>query len=324
MLILLNSQLVLTVERHFGQKCCYSEESLAEDTSRLEHSLDQCYDRCYNFILSVAARTGAVCSSKRLRSPIFRSNSQTSEYDVEAAAGERTPLLFTAKISGVESVDEHRHRQLPSAHATALFGILALTLFLLVGIIIAVYLLLLQVPRPWPVSHPFYLVERQMWWPYSEPLQASPLNKSSVLNVILLHTRSEPCRDQSSCTQFVKQVQNDTWTRTGAHIPYNFLIGGDGKTYEGRGWKAQHGFPDLPGRNDTIVVGIIGTYSDRHPDAVMYAEVKALLTESIRRFYLLPGYKLYGVVNGSQPENDGKALYAELQHLKHWRGLINV
>lgn len=144
MLILLNSQLVLTVERHFGQKFCYSEESLAEDTSRLELSLDQCYDRCYNFILSVAARTGAVCSSKRLRSPIFRSNSQTSEYDVEAAAGERTPLLFTAKISGVESVDERRHRQLPSAHATALFGILALILFLLVGIIIAVYLLLLQ------------------------------------------------------------------------------------------------------------------------------------------------------------------------------------
>lgn len=140
MLILLNSQLVLTVERHFGQKFSYSEESPAQDTSRLELWLDQCYDRCYNFILSVAARTGAVCSSKRLRSPIFRSNSQTSEYDVEAAVGERTPLLFAAKISG----DERRHRQLPTAQATALFGILALVLFLLVGIIIAVYLLLLQ------------------------------------------------------------------------------------------------------------------------------------------------------------------------------------
>lgn len=271
-----------------------------------------------------SARTSAVVSSKRLRSPICRSNSQNSDYDVEAAAGERTPLLFTTKISDVESPDDRRYRQLQSAQATALFGILALVLFLLVGIIIAVYLLLLQVPRPWPVSHPFYLVERQMWWPYSEPLQAPPLNKFSVLNVILLHTRSEPCRDQSGCTEYVKQVQNDTWTRTGVHIPYNFLVGGDGKTYEGRGWKAQHGFPELPGRNDTIVVGIIGTYNDRRPEAVMYAEVKALLTESIRRFYLAPSYKLYGVVNGSQPENDGKALYVELQHFKHWRGLINV
>lgn len=272
-----------------------------------------------------SARTAAVSSSKRLRSPICRSNSQTSEYDVEAAAGERTPLLLSAKITGsVESADERRHRQLQTTQATALFGILTLVLFLLIGIIIAVYLLLLQVPRPWPVSHPFYLVERHLWWPYSEPLQASPLNKSSVLNVILLHTRSEPCRDQSSCTQYLKQVQDDTFTRTGVHIPYNFLIGGDGKTYEGRGWRAQHGFAELPGRNDTIVVGIIGTYSDSRPEAVMFAELKALVTESIRRLWLSPGYKLYGVVNGSQPENDGKALYEELQHMRHWHGLINV
>ena len=148
MLIFLNSQLILTVERHFGQKFCYSEECLAQDTSRLELALDQCYDRCYNFILSVAARTAAVSGSKRLRSPICRSNSQSSEYDVEAGAeaGERTPLLFTARIisGGVGSGDDRRHRQLQSAQATALFAILALVLFLLVGIIIAVYLMLLQ------------------------------------------------------------------------------------------------------------------------------------------------------------------------------------
>lgn len=40
-------------------------------------------------------------------------------------------------------------------------------------------------------------------------------------------------------------------------IPYNFLIGGDGETYEGRGWSEQSGFSFIP-RNSSLTIGIIG------------------------------------------------------------------
>lgn len=268
-----------------------------------------------------SARTAANSSSNRLKSPISRSNSHSSEYDVEA--GERTPLLLT-KVK-IETSDDSQVRQWQTVQTMALLGMLALILFLLLGIIIAVYLMLLEIPRPWPVSHPFYMVERHIWWPQSSAaLEVPSLNKSAVQNIIVLHTRSEPCHDQPSCTQYVRKVQDDASTRSHMHIPYNFLIGGDGKTYEGRGWRAQHGFPDLPGKNDTIVVGIIGTYNNIRPDDVLYAETKALITESIRRFSLSPAYRVYGVVNGSLSKDDAADLYSELKQWRHWRGFVKV
>ncbi|XP_053684686.1 peptidoglycan-recognition protein SD-like isoform X2 [Sabethes cyaneus] len=265
-----------------------------------------------------SARSAAVSSSNRLKNPVSRSHS--SIYDVEI--GERTPLLVS-KVC----VDSGRHsygNEPQTIQTTALLAILALVLFLLLGIIIGIYLMLLQVPRPWPVSHPFFLVERPVWWSHSATLEASPLNKTAVQNLIIMHTNSEACHDQIACSQIARDVQNDAWTHRATHIPYNFLIGGDGKTYEARGWRGQHGFAELPGRNDTIVVGIIGTYNRKRPDDILFAETKALITESIRRFSLSPAYRMYGVVNSTAPENNAGALYAELKRWNHWRGFVTV
>lgn len=266
-----------------------------------------------------SARTATISSSNRLINPISRSGSYTSDYDVEA--GERTPLLVS-KIN-FESSQENRERQLQTVQTTALLGMLTLISFLLLGVIIAVYLLLMQVPSPWPVSHPFYMVERNVWWKNQEA-ELNPLDKFATKNVILLQTSSPSCVDQATCIQLVQKLENDAWTENGTHIPYNFLIGGDGKTYEGRGWKSQHGFHNLPGLNDTIVVGVIGTYNDRRPDNVIYDETKALLTESIRRFSLSPNYRLYGVIVSSMPNNDAAALYEEVKKWRHWRGFVTV
>lgn len=265
------------------------------------------------------ARTAAITSS--LKNPVSRKGSNLSEYDLES--GERTPLLVP-RVRFAPEVDD-RSRQLEAIHTTAFLGILVLLMFLLFGIIIAVYLLLLQVPSPWPVSHPFYLVERNLWWDQAAAkFELNTLEKRATQNVIILHTRSEPCYDQATCIQLVQKLQNDAWNQNGSHIPYNFLIGGDGKTYEGRGWKSQHGFPNLSGLNNTIVVGMIGTFNDQRPDSVMYAETKALLTESIRRYCLMPNYRLYGVIDNSIANNDAAELYAELEEWRHWKGFVTV
>ncbi|XP_021698846.1 peptidoglycan-recognition protein 3 isoform X2 [Aedes aegypti] len=272
-------------------------------------------------VVAYYARTAAISSSNRLKNPISRNGSNLSEYDLEV--GERTPLLVS-RVRFAPEVDD-RSRQIQTVQTTALLGILTLLLFLLLGIIIAVYLLLMQVPRPWPVSHPFYLVERNVWWKQpAEQFELSPLEKRATQNVIILHTRSETCHDQAACIQLVQKLQNDAWSQNGTHIPYNFLVGGDGKTYEGRGWKSQHGFPNLPGINDTIVVGMIGTFNDQRPENVMYAETKALITESIRRFCLSPNYRLFGVIDDSIQNNDAAGLYAEIKEWRHWQGFVTV
>lgn len=319
MLIFLNSCLVLSIERHFVQKFYSSDELSIRRDSGQQLILERCYSNCYNFILTVAARTAAISSS--LKNPISRNGSNLSEYDLES--GERTPLLVP-RVRFVPGVDD-RSRQLQAVQTTAFLGILTLLLFLLFGIIIAVYLLLMQIPSPWPVSHPFYLVERDVWWKETTAkFELNPLEKHATQNVIMIHTRSEPCHDQATCIKLVQKLQNDAWNQNGSHIPYNFLIGGDGKTYEGRGWKSQHGFLSLPGLNDTIVVGMIGTFNDQRPDLVMYAEAKALLTESIRRYSLLPSYRLYGVIDNSISNNDAAELYAELKEWRHWKGFVTL
>ena len=45
-------------------------------------------------------------------------------------------------------------------------------------------------------------------------------------------------------------------------LPYNFLIGGDGFTYEGRGWAVQHGFAELPKKNTALVIGFMGKFTN--------------------------------------------------------------
>lgn len=44
---------------------------------------------------------------------------------------------------------------------------------------------------------------------------------------------------------------------TGSDVPYNFLIGNDGQTYQGRGWSHQSGFVEIP-QNSSLTIGFMG------------------------------------------------------------------
>uniref|UniRef100_A0A2M4BWJ0 Putative peptidoglycan recognition protein long class n=1 Tax=Anopheles marajoara TaxID=58244 RepID=A0A2M4BWJ0_9DIPT len=258
-------------------------------------------------------------------------------YDVEAAGesaeNERTPLLpLNGRARNGQLSERHpaaviKQRRIPDpnkVHPVALLLMLALLAILMLGIVIGAYLLVLQIDRPWPVSHPFFLVERPAWWYHSKELQTAALDRAAVNEVIVLHTRTGNCFGEEECLRFLQQTEDRTWAERNDHIPYNFLIGGDGITYEARGWKYQHGFPELPGINCSLVVGMIGDFSQRHPTDQQYAELKAFLTESIRRFSLSPHYKLRGIVNGTQSTEDAITLYHQLQRWPHWGGLVPV
>ncbi|XP_049296839.1 peptidoglycan-recognition protein SB2-like isoform X2 [Anopheles funestus] len=272
------------------------------------------------------ARTVAASSSSRLHSPVAWNRKSAQEYyDLEAGETERTPLLY-ARDNSREAL---RYRAKLRAddpnrvHPVALGLMVALLIFLLLGVVIGVYLLLLTIQRPWPVSHPFFLVERPAWWQYPVALEAATLDKQAITDVVVVHTDSESCYDQEKCVRFLQNTEQSCWSVRREHIPYNFLIGGDGVTYEARGWKSQHGFEDLPGQNTTLVVGMIGNFTDRQPTAIQYAELKAFLTESIRRLSLSSQYRLHGAINTTRAANDGAALYNQLQRWPHWKGYVN-
>lgn len=98
-------------------------------------------------------------------------------------------------------------------------------------------------------------------------------------------------------------------------IPYNFLIGGDGKTYEIRGWSYLSGFEDLPYNNQSLTVGLIGNFTAREPALNQVLEVEAFISESVRRQKLSSNYFVHAARLHNQ---DATQLFAKFKMLARW------
>jgi len=76
-------------------------------------------------------------------------------------------------------------------------------------------------------------------------------------------------------------------------IGLNFLVGGDGEIYEGRGWdvRAQplRGYESV-----SISIAFIGTFSNVEPRERQVKAAKRLMEEGVRRKKLRQDYNIYG------------------------------
>lgn len=104
-----------------------------------------------------------------------------------------------------------------------------------------------------------------------------------------------------------------------SELPFNFLIGGDGKTYEVRGWKYISAFDKIPFNNESLTVGLIGDFTIIEPVDIQIHEVKALISESIRRKKLSSNYKIHGA---RLHERDGHKMFKIFRTLSQWAGWI--
>uniref|UniRef100_A0A8C8SM59 Ig-like domain-containing protein n=1 Tax=Pelusios castaneus TaxID=367368 RepID=A0A8C8SM59_9SAUR len=80
------------------------------------------------------------------------------------------------------------------------------------------------------------IVSRSQWG--ARPPRSRVQLRTPVPFVIIHHTAGNRCTSLASCRQQVKGIQNyhmdnQRWSDIG----YNFLIGEDGRVYEGRGWR---------------------------------------------------------------------------------------
>ena len=83
---------------------------------------------------------------------------------------------------------------------------------------------------------PFHLVSRSKWGARA-PNVTTPFPHSPATYVVIIHTASDACDIEASCSAEVREIQKMHMDlRHFDDIAYNFLVGGDGQTYEGRGW----------------------------------------------------------------------------------------
>ncbi|XP_054262424.1 peptidoglycan-recognition protein 1-like isoform X2 [Macrosteles quadrilineatus] len=83
------------------------------------------------------------------------------------------------------------------------------------------------------------LVTREDWGAVP-PRKKPELLELPAKMLMLFDTQTEECKTTAECKKIVKRLQDEYMNLKGYQdIPWNFLIGADGKAYEGRGWKAK-------------------------------------------------------------------------------------
>ncbi|XP_017085289.1 peptidoglycan-recognition protein LC isoform X5 [Drosophila eugracilis] len=139
-----------------------------------------------------------------------------------------------------------------------------------------------------------------------------------VNRVIISHTAAEGCESREVCTSRLKVIQNfhmDSWSWD--HIGYNFLVGGDGRIYEGRGW--DYVGAHTKGYNKgAIGISFIGTFTLRKPNERQLKACQMLIEEGVRLKKVTPNYQLYGHRQLSATESPGEELYKIIQKWPHW------
>nr|CAD7204377.1 unnamed protein product [Timema douglasi] len=155
-------------------------------------------------------------------------------------------------------------------------------------------------------------------WLAQPPLHQTDSLYHPVPYVIISHTATEPCVKQADCTFFVRTVQTFHIESFGWwDIGYNFLVGGDGYAYEGRGWN-HVGAHALGYNNVSIGISIIGTFINVLPPDSQLLAAKQLIQRGVELGKVSPNYKLLGHRQVSATESPGTALYDEIKTWPNW------
>uniref|UniRef100_A0A499FUP0 Peptidoglycan recognition protein long class n=1 Tax=Anopheles farauti TaxID=69004 RepID=A0A499FUP0_9DIPT len=169
-----------------------------------------------------------------------------------------------------------------------------------------------------PDPKPLRLVTRTEWLAQPPRDELTDL-KLPVNNVIIAHTATEACTTQQACIKLVQSIQRYHVNTTNyGDIGFNFLIGGDGSVYEGRGWfKVGAHTKDYNSKSEGIA--FIGNYESRdYPTEEQMQQLETLLHNGTASGWLADEYKLFGASQLKATLSPGKFLMAALRKLKHF------
>ncbi|XP_020816696.1 peptidoglycan-recognition protein LC isoform X2 [Drosophila serrata] len=145
----------------------------------------------------------------------------------------------------------------------------------------------------------------------------TPLNLP-VSRVIISDTPPDVCETRASCSYWARVTQSrhmDTfnWPQMG----YNFLVGGDGRIYEGRGWNIE-GAHTRDNNNNSIGISFMGNFRRIVPSPKSLEACQLLIEQGVRLKKLSPDYQLLGHRQLTGTLMPGEELYRSIQTWPHW------
>lgn len=115
-----------------------------------------------------------------------------------------------------------------------------------------------------------------------------------------------------------QQIQNfHINSRKWLDIGYNFLIGGDGKVYTGRGWDFE-GSHTLKYNAKSIGIAFIGSFKWIAPTENQLCAAKKLIAEGLLQKKISTDYQLFGHCQLRRTDSPGQALYDVIKTWDHW------
>lgn len=155
-------------------------------------------------------------------------------------------------------------------------------------------------------------------WNASEPTEIKSLRQNPPPYIVVHHSATQTCQTVLSCKKLVKSIQNyhmidNNWEDIG----YNFLIGGDGSIYEGRGWGI-HGAHLIPYNARSLGICLLGNFEDEEPPNIQIEALKQLIYCAENTEKVTNDYHLIGHLQGSPTLCPGKFVYNIIQGWSHF------
>ncbi|XP_032587108.1 peptidoglycan-recognition protein LC isoform X3 [Drosophila mojavensis] len=162
-------------------------------------------------------------------------------------------------------------------------------------------------------------VPRAVW--LAQPAQRQlPQLSLPVPMVIVLPTNSENCSSQAQCVFRVRFLQTfDIESQQRDDIAYNFLIGGDGNVYIGRGWDTVGAH--MNGYNTrSLSFAYIGSFHKQKPSAKQLTVTRLLLDYGVEHGKISSNYQLVGAstLAPTVTEYNAELLYQSFANWTHW------
>nr|UVJ49772.1 peptidoglycan recognition protein [Grapholitha molesta] len=160
------------------------------------------------------------------------------------------------------------------------------------------------------------VVTRQQWDGLN-PTRAEYLPRPVGL-VVIMHTVSPTCSTDQGCAEQVRNLQTYFLDTLGYwDLGPSFLIGGNGKVYEGPGWL--HVGAHTYGYNrKSIGISFIGNFNSDQPTPKALAAAKALIKCGVTKGHLKADYKVVGARQLIATESPGRKLYHEIRSWPDW------
>lgn len=161
------------------------------------------------------------------------------------------------------------------------------------------------------------IVTRSMWLaaPPTEALDHNPLPATLV---VVCHTATANCSSQPECIETLRAIQRfHQASRRWGDVGYNFLVGGDGAVYWGRGF--DYVGAHTKGFNfGAIAVAFIGTYTDVLPSQCQVDSFNKLILVGLQEGKISADYTLVAQCQLKVTAAPGFALASSMTSWPHY------